>query len=186
MSIEGFYNRLVLSRIHHFPKVWQDIIFIINGQCCVCLEIIYSLEKWFGAISPLDKIDTVFRVQVDFIKGRYPRFSGKFIDSLKTHIEHAPRIQDAYCCRYPWMKERRVIPEAGLTLFGGILFIALTHVWSVSLFFNHQYLIFFIGLHLFEAKSVKPRSINNIQYLPMSRCIFNYGQFSNTLGHLRR
>ena len=47
MALKGLYNRLLTSRLHSFPYIWQDIIFIIDGQCCVLLEMISSLEKIF-------------------------------------------------------------------------------------------------------------------------------------------
>ena len=45
LSLKGFYNSLLLSRIYSFTKLWKDIIFIINGKCCVFLERISYLEK---------------------------------------------------------------------------------------------------------------------------------------------
>ena len=41
--------------------------------------------------------EMVFGVQVEFVKRIYQIFSGNFLDSLKTHIDQAPRIQDASC-----------------------------------------------------------------------------------------
>ena len=52
MSLEGFYNILLIIRLHSFPKLCKEIIFIINGQCCVFLEIISSPEKYFDLITP--------------------------------------------------------------------------------------------------------------------------------------
>ena len=83
------------------------------------------------------------------------------------------------------MEDSSVVPEAGLILFGIILFIALTYMCSFALFFKNQDLIFCIGLHLFEARSVRPKAINNIQDSSMSMCISNNGYFSNTLDHIR-
>ena len=100
IDIKGLYNIPLLSRIHYFPKGCQDIRFIINGQCCVLIEIISSLETWFDAITPLSERDKVFEVQVEFIEGIYARFSGKLLDIMKTHIDLALRIQDDSCCRY--------------------------------------------------------------------------------------
>ena len=100
MAIEGFYNSLLLSRLHSFPKGFQFIIFIINGRCYVLLKRISFLEKWFYAITSLAERDTVFGVQVEFLEGRYPRFSENFLDSLKTHIEQEKIIHDSSCFRY--------------------------------------------------------------------------------------
>ena len=87
VSLEGFYNLLLIRRLHYFPKVWQEIIFIIDGKCCVLLEKISSLETQFDAITPLSERYRVFGVQVDSLEGRYLIFSGNFLDSLKTHID---------------------------------------------------------------------------------------------------
>ena len=70
MVLEGFYNSLLLIRLHSFTKRWQDIMFIIDGQCFVWLERIYYLDKWFDDIAPLDERYTVIRVKVDFIEGK--------------------------------------------------------------------------------------------------------------------
>ena len=59
------------------------------------------MEKWFDEIASLDERDMMFGVQVDFIEGIYTRLYGEFLGILKTHIDHAPRIQDASCCRHP-------------------------------------------------------------------------------------
>ena len=67
MDIKGLYNIPILIRLHYFPKGWQDIRFIINGQCCVFLKRTSSLETWFDAITPLSEREKVFGVQVDFI-----------------------------------------------------------------------------------------------------------------------
>ena len=45
MTLKGFYYNLVLRSLHSFPKLFQDIIFFIDGQCCVLIEIISCLEK---------------------------------------------------------------------------------------------------------------------------------------------
>ena len=68
MALKVFCRSLIISRIRYFPKVLQDIIFIIYGQCFVLLEIISSLDKRFSAIAPLAERYTVFLVQVDFFK----------------------------------------------------------------------------------------------------------------------
>ena len=52
MYLEGFYNILLLGRLHYFPKVWQEIIFIIGGQYFFLIEITSPLEKWFDVITP--------------------------------------------------------------------------------------------------------------------------------------
>ena len=78
--------------LHYFPKVCQEIIFIIDGQCCVLLEIISSLEKWFDTITPFSKRDTVFGAKADFLEGRYTTLSVKFLDGTNNHIDQEPRI----------------------------------------------------------------------------------------------
>ena len=62
MDIKGLYNRPLLSRLHYFPKGRLEIRFIINGQCCVLLERISSLETWFDAIIPLSERENMFGV----------------------------------------------------------------------------------------------------------------------------
>ena len=175
IALKCFYNSLLLSRIHDLPKVWQEIIFVIYGNFFVSLERIYYLEERSYAITPLDERDTVVGLQVGFIEGGYPIFFRNFFDSLKTHIDQAPRIQDICCCRYWWTEDRSVVPESDLILIGRILVISFTCMWSVALFFKHQDLILCIGLRFFEAWGMSLKSINNLQDPPTSRCISNHG-----------
>ena len=188
VALWGFYNRLIPSRNHYFPKVCKEIIFITDGQCCVLIDRISYTEKWFDTITPLAERYMMFPVQVDFIEVIHPRFSGKFLVSLNTQIDQAQRIQYAYCFRYPWTEDRIFIPEDGLIIFVSILVISLTHILSVTLFFNHQDLIFCICIHVFEARSLRPKSVNNLQDSPMRRCIWplailyvSYYQASNIM-----